>query len=355
VRYFLELCLKSVQQAVATLDAEIIVVDNHSTDDSCAMVKQLFPDVKLIENKENSGFSKGNNLGVALAKGDYICILNPDTVVAEDTFIKLLKFAADKEKLGIIGCRLINGSGNFLPESKRNIPYIKASLFKLIGNSKRYYASHLKENETGKVAVLVGAFMFLKRKLYNSIGGFDEDYFMYGEDIDLSYRVLKSGCDNYYYADATVIHFKGESTLKDKQYAKRFFGAMQIFYRKHFKRHVIFDMMVWLGIRLAFVFKKTVSKKQKDVSRYVFVSNKMDKKLEQVLSKETVLASDLSGTKINDEIILDSNMLSYKEIIDFIDANVSHKSLTYKILPKQSNFIIGSDDAVNRGEIIVFD
>ncbi len=139
---------------------------------------------------------------------------------------------------------------NFLPESKRNIPYVNAAFKKIFGNSKAYYANHLNENETGKVDILVGAFMFIKREFIMKVKGFDEDYFMYGEDIDLSYKVLKAGYNNYYFGETTVIHYKGESTLKDKHYANRFYGAMQIFYKKHFKKNVLFDMFVWLGITI---------------------------------------------------------------------------------------------------------
>lgn len=354
VRYFLELCLKSVQQAVATIDAEIIVVDNHSDDESCNMVKQLFPEVILIENQVNYGFSKGNNIGVAKAKGEYICILNPDTVVAEDAFVKLLKFSENIEKMGIVGCKLINGAGIFLPESKRNVPYVKASLLKLLGNSKFYYASHLNKDVSGKVDVLVGAFMFLERELYNAVGGFDEDYFMYGEDIDLSYRVLKLGRQNYYYGDTTVIHFKGESTLRDKDYVKRFFGAMQIFYKKHFKKNIVFDMLVRLGIRLAYITRRIPVKEKKKVSRYVFISNKMNENLRQVVNKEIVLSPNLENIENNDEVIFDANTLSYKSIISFMDGKNEYKTLTYKILPTKSSFIIGSNDAISKGEVIVF-
>ena len=223
--------------AAKEIDAEIIVVDNNSPDDSCEMIKRLFPSVKLIENKENFGFSKGNNIGVAEAKGEYLCILNPDTVVAEDTFRKILEFADSKSQLGIAGCQLIDGRGEFLPESKRHIPTPKVAFQKLFGNTKNYYTNALKPNEVGETDILVGAFMVLKRTIYNEVGGFDEDYFMYGEDIDLSYKVLKSGYVNYYYGNTAIIHFKGESTLKDKVYAKRFYGAMGIFYNKHFKKN----------------------------------------------------------------------------------------------------------------------
>ena len=354
MRCFLELCLRSVEAAISKIDAEIIVIDNNSDDESCDMIKRLFPEVKLIENKDNFGFSKGNNIGVRQAKGDYLCILNPDTVVAEDTFLKLLKFSKKKKKLGIIGCRLIDGKGRFLPESKRKIPYVKAAFKKIFGNSNDYYANHLNENETGKVDVLVGAFMFLERAVYNDIKGFDEDYFMYGEDIDISYKALKNGYCNYYYGGTTVMHFKGESTLKDKRYARRFYGAMQIFYKKHFKKNIGFDMFVWIGIRLASIYRKKSDTKAKRILEYIFVSNNMNEKLRAALSKKVVLKSDLGMVKKASEIIFDANYVSYKTIIENINI-YKDEFITFKILPHKSGFILGSDNSTSRGEIIYFD
>ena len=214
VRFFLEQCVLSVQKALEGIDGEIIIVDNNSSDDSCAMMKQLFPAIKLIENKENLGFPKGNNMGVAHAKGDYVCILNPDTVVAEDTFSKILQSENWQPNTGIIGCKLIDGNGNFLPESKRGVPTPWVAFTKIFGLYKmfpklelfnQYYAQHLSENSSGKVDILVGAFMMMKRDLYNEIGGFDENCFMYSDDIDLSYSVIKKGKHNYYFAETSVI------------------------------------------------------------------------------------------------------------------------------------------------------
>lgn len=353
MRYFLELCLKSVQKAIINLDAEIIVVDNASNDDSCQMVKTLFPEVILIENKTNFGFSKGNNIGVSQAKGDYLCILNPDTVVAEDTFTFILNFAENTTNLGIVGCKLIDGVGVFLPESKRNIPYVNAAFKKLLGNSTMYYANHLNKNETGKVAVLVGAFMLIKREIYTKVGGFDEDYFMYGEDIDLSYKVLKSGHDNYYFGATSVIHYKGESTLRDKHYARRFYGAMQIFYKKHFKKNVVFDVFVWLGIRVLHFLKTTPKNNQKNVNNYVFISDKMNKKLEASLKRKVKLESSIDKIENGTEVIFDANKLTYKEIITMLENAEKDKLITFKILPENSNFLLGSDNAISRGEVIV--
>lgn len=259
VRYFLELCVLSVESALKNIESEIIVVDNDSQDDSCEMIKTRFPNVKLIQNSQNVGFPKGNNIGVSQAKGEYICILNPDTVVAEDTFEKVLAFARKQKNLGVVGVKLIDGSGNFLPESKRGIPtpwvaFTKiTSLYKIFPKSpffNKYYAQHLSENQTGEVEILVGAFMFLKKELYEEVGGFDENCFMYSDDIDLSYMVLQKGKVNYYFHKTTVIHYKGESTIKDGTYMKRFQEAMEFFYRKTFSGFLSFS--VFMKIELCF-------------------------------------------------------------------------------------------------------
>lgn len=314
VRYFLELCLRSVQAAIISIDAEIIVVDNKSPDNSCEMVSELFPDVTLIPNNENIGFSRANNQGVALAQGEYVCILNPDTVVAEDTFTQLLSFAEIQQNLGIVSCKLIDGAGKFLPESKRHVPTPSIAIKKLLGISKSYYASEVHENDVAKVPVFVGAFMLLSRKVYQEVGGFDERYFMYGEDIDLSYSVINKGYDNYYYGKTTVIHYKGESTLKDAVYAKRFYGAMQLFYKKYFKTNVVFDVMVNIGIKVIPFFA------------ILYKEEKTEKRLEKVL---------------------DAEQLSFKQMIKFFEK----QNYYYKIHLKKSGFSISSKSSKSRGKV----
>ena len=354
VRYFLELCLKSVQASIENLDAEIIVVDNHSSDDSCKMIKSLFPDVILLENKENYGFSKGNNQGVAVAKGEYICILNPDTVVAEDTFETLLKFAESQNNLGILGCRLIDGSGNFLQESKRNIPFPKVALKKILGNAKGYYANQLEEFEIGEVPILVGAFMVLKRDIFNLVNGFDEDYFMYGEDIDLSYRIQQKGYKNIYNGTVTNIHFKGESTILDKNYINRFYGAMQVFYKKHFKSNMLFNILVWIGIKMAYFMSSRPKVVKDNIKQYVMVSNKIPEDLKSNLRKPVFLNTAYKSIQQDTEMILDAHMLSYKNIISYIADKKINSKVGFKILPINSNFIIGSKSSKSRGEVIIF-
>ncbi|MEL1246263.1 glycosyltransferase family 2 protein [Flavobacterium sp. DGU11] len=370
VRYFLELCIISVQKALEGIEGEIIVVDNNSHDDSCAMVKQRFPNITLIENKENSGFPKGNNIGVAAAVGKYICILNPDTVVAEDTFTKLLAFAEGQKDMGITGVKLIDGTGNFLPESKRGVPTPWVATTKITGLYKvfpkwgvfnKYYAQHLSENETGEAGVQVGAFMFMERATYLDAGGFDEIYFMYGEDVDLSYTVLQKGKRNYYFPGTSVIHYKGESTVRDAAYMKRFREAMQLFYKKHFRGADAFDLLLRAG-SLAFVSsKKNTTDTKRVPQNYVLFSK--DESLREALEKQlrkkvvrfakyerNVIPSPNSPT----EFILDNDLLPFGEIIAIMQ-NHKHNSYTFKIKPAGCNFIIGSNGSNDRGETIVIE
>lgn len=373
VRYFLEQCVLSVQEAIDTLEAEIIVIDNNSTDESCLMMQQRFPTVKLIQNKENFGFPKGNNIGVSEAQGKYICILNPDTVVAEDTFIKILAFAEDQKNLGIIGCKLIDGTGKFLPESKRGIPTSWVAFTKVFGLYKvfpkwkffnQYYAQHINENETGKVEILVGAFMFMQRDLYIQLEGFDEDCFMYADDIDLSYRALQKQKSNYYFHETTVLHYKGESTIKDEKYMNRFQEAMNFFYQKHFKKSWFFTFFIKTGI-VVFSFIKMFQGKLKAKSlpeSYIFYSSNeiLSEKLPSILKnkvqffdfkKEKMVNSCLIFKGKNVEIILDNQYVSFKKCIKIIET-LKDKTITFKIFPKNANFIIGSDSRNDRGQII---
>jgi GT2 family glycosyltransferase len=370
VRYFLEQCIISVQKALETIEGEIIVIDNHSYDDSCAMVKSSFPELKLIENKTNLGFPKGNNIAIAQAKGEYICILNPDTVVAEDTFVKILAFAQSKQDLGIVGCKLIDGTGHFLPECKRGVPTPFVAFTKIFGLYKisniwgKYYSQHLNENTTGKVDVLVGAFMVMKRDLYLKVGGFDENCFMYSDDIDLCYMVTKKGKYNYYFHETTVVHYKGESTVKDGTYMKRFQEAMEFFYKKHFKKSVFFSVFMKLGI-VFFSFIKMFqgkSKQKKEVKSYILISKNetLRAQLQSKLQKPVLLESDLFNStqsfskKEAIEIIFDNNFIDFASIIQFLETH-KNNGFTFKILPQDTYFIIGSNSSNDRGEVIVID
>jgi GT2 family glycosyltransferase len=355
VRHFLELCLRSVKAAIKDIDAEIIVVDNNSLDDSCSMVKLLFPEVNLIENKDNCGFSKGNNIGVKVAKGEYLCILNPDTVVAEDTFVKALQFAESKSNLGIVGCQLLDGIGEFLPESKRHLPTVKVAFLKLLGYSKFYYTNTLKPNDIGKTDILVGAFMLLKQSVYNEVNGFDEDYFMYGEDVDLSYKILKAGYSNYYFGKTSILHFKGESTLKDKTYAKRFYGAMEIFYKKHFGRNPIALTLMKFVLKIASKKGNTNKEKGIEIDKSFIVSESLNEQLKTKIKQPMTLVSSLEEEMPNNaQIVLDIGYLSYKSIIEYMKSNALSKQNSYRLYVSPSNFMLGSDSSVSRGEVVHF-
>lgn len=365
VRYFLELCLMSVQKAAENIESEIIVVDNVSSDDSCDMVLQNFPDVRLIRNTENVGFSKANNQGVANAKGEYVLILNPDTVVSENTFEKILNFADQKKNLGALGVQLVDGAGMFLPESKRGIPTLKATFYKLMGQNNEkttYYNGKLAKDETGQIEVLVGAFMLLKKKVYLEVGGFDEDYFMYGEDIDLSYTLLKKNYQNYYLGTTKVIHFKGESTRKDVKYLNYFHGAMEIFYKKHFQSNTARNFLMKLGSKLWFLMKYIQLSDTpilvKERERVLYVGERkisLEKQINRTLKVAKFKSYNQldSFIKKNDikEVWFDGMYLSFEKIIEIMTL-VSAKDCIFKIHPKDKNYVIGSNSSDGRGEIM---
>lgn len=260
VAYFLEHCLYSVRNACKRIDAEVFVVDNNSVDNSISMLKEKFPDVILIANKDNVGFSKANNQAIRQAKGEYVLILNPDTVVEEDTFEKCIEFMDSHPECGALGVKMIDGSGKFLKESKRGFPSPWASFCKMSGltslfpHSKKYayyYMGHLSEDEVNEVDILAGAFMMMRKECLDKVGLLDEDYFMYGEDIDLSYRITKGGYKNYYFPKARIIHYKGESTKKaSMNYVYTFYNAMEIFAKKHLspKQTKLFSIFIKLAI-----------------------------------------------------------------------------------------------------------
>ncbi|MEJ2113634.1 MAG: glycosyltransferase family 2 protein, partial [Flavobacteriaceae bacterium] len=247
-----------------------------------------------------------------------------------------------------------DGNGTFLPESKRNIPLPRIALKILLGNSSTYYATQVGEQEIGRTPILVGAFMLVKKEVFKRVNGFDEDYFMYGEDIDISYKIHSLGYDNYYNGTTSIVHFKGESTLKDNKYAAQFYGAMQIFYKKHFKSNIVFDAIVWLGIRMAYVFRSKHKDSIDQTESYILVSDKIPDQLIKILQKPIRLDLDLECINENTEVILDANLLKYEKIIAYLTNHKINSKAKFKILPKNSNFIIGSNSSKSRGEVILF-
>lgn len=245
VKHLLGSCLNSVYTSLKNISAEIFVVDNNSSDGSVSMIKEQFPDVHLIENFENEGFAKANNKALKIAKGDFLLLLNPDTLVQENTFSECLDFLAKNPKTGGLGVRMIDGTGQFLPESKRGFPGIWTSFCKISGLYKwfpnssffnRYYLGHIPEFQTAKIEVLTGAFLMFPRKVMEEIGMLDERFFMYGEDVDFSYRINQAGYELYYLPTTTIVHYKGESTKKSSiNYIRTFYGAMILFIDKHYR------------------------------------------------------------------------------------------------------------------------
>lgn len=359
VKPFLKLCLQSVVKATETIHAEIIVIDNASIDGSMDMVAQDFPKVISIINEQNVGFSKANNQAVKVAKGEYICILNPDTVVAEDTFTRALNYAEGLPDLGALGIKLIDGTGHFLPESKRQLPTPKVALKKLLGKNKSYYAGYIPESGKDEVDVLVGAFMLMRRECYLAVKGFDEDYFMYGEDIDLSYKLTKAGFKNYYNGSISVIHFKGESTSRNKVYLERFYGAMSLFYQKHFSKgswqNAAVDRVMVLTKRLKSLQNSEAETIQR-ISAYVYLGkdDHVVNVVEQLRSKTVMMVnkSELEMLKLkHSQLILDAETLTYKTIIELMERYKGDGN-SFRIKPKGAPFILGSDSSDSKGEVL---
>ena len=241
-------CILSIEKYFQGFDYEIIVVDNHSPNTDWKVLIKDFPSVNFIELKDNLGFSKANNIGVRSAKGEYVYILNPDTEIEGDYFSEVLAFADKTEKFGALGLRMHDADGHFLPESKRSVPALMNSFEKLFtrfdNDSKTYYRNDVGEYDTAEVEVMTGANLLIKKTVYEEVGGFDERYFMYGEDIDLCFTILSHGYRNLYYGKFSILHYKGESTVKDQVYLDRFFGAMSIFINKYYRKQKPFQYLV---------------------------------------------------------------------------------------------------------------
>jgi len=406
VKYFIEQCLCSVQAAIQQLDAEVWVVDNASSDNSIEYLQRKFPLVKFINNSTNLGFAKANNLALFQCSGKYVLFLNPDTLLAEDTLVKCVAFMETNVELGALGVRMIDGTGTFLPESKRSFPSPLASFYKLTGINQlfpssrvfsRYSLTYLNEFENHEVDVLSGAFMLVKKNLLIELKGFDEDFFMYGEDIDLSYRIQKLGYKNYYFSESTIIHFKGESTRRESlKYVKMFYEAMSIFVKKHSNGRAVYVTNLFLqtaiflrgGVSAAAQFSvKTRSfllaripdsykknnrlKGQKQET--IIVAN--DEEYEEVktlltkarvekklMNRAAIDEKEENSAKINysikkwtqvsniTEIIFCIGQVKYASVID----NIQHlpKKISFKFHAKGTESIVGSDSKNITGEVI---
>ena len=257
VRTFVAQCLDSVQKASEGIDGvEVFVVDNASSDDTVDYIGTHYPWVRLIANDDNLGFSRANNIAIRQAEGEYVLLLNPDTIVAEPTLRECISFMDAHPQAGGLGVRMHNADGTLAPESRRAIPSPWVSCLKMLGFTKRYYMSHLSWDEPSRIEVVSGAFFMLRRKALDQVGLLDEDFFMYGEDIDLSYRLLKGGWENWYHP-SDIVHFKGESTQKSSfRYVHVFYQAMLIFFRKHYGHQSIFFTV---PVKLAIYFRAVLA------------------------------------------------------------------------------------------------
>ena len=256
VRDYLENCLQSVSRALEGIEGEVFVVDNHSDDDSVETVRAQYPWVRLIENQENMGFSRANNIAIREARGEYVLLLNPDTIVEEATLREVLRFMDEHLKAGGAGVMMHNADGSLAPESRRALPTPWVSCLKMLGFTKRYYMSHLPWDQPSRIEVISGAFCFLRKKALDEVGLLDEDFFMYGEDIDLSYRLMKGGWENWY-LPYPITHFKGKSTQKsDYRYVHIFYKAMLIFFRKHYSHLSLFYA---LPVKMAIYFRAAIA------------------------------------------------------------------------------------------------
>ncbi|MES2893572.1 MAG: glycosyltransferase family 2 protein [Bacteroidota bacterium] len=306
VKYFLEQCLCSVVKASQNIAAEIIVIDNNSSDGSREYFNNRFEGVTFLWETENTGFSRANNKALKYACGELVLFLNPDTIVAEDVFEKCLQCLHQDTSIGALGVKMIDGSGIFLKESKRGFPGPLTSLYKISGFATlfprsrifaRYYLGNKDENTTQEVDVLAGAFMMVRKTVLELTGSFDENFFMYGEDVDLSYRIQQAGYKNLYLADACILHFKGESTkIGSLNYLKLFYGAMSLFVRKHFSGGtarlytILIRLAIWSKASLSAIGHalKKVVRKDDDAANLpaLVVANPMDYQFVQKLAEQ---------------------------------------------------------------------
>ena len=265
VKHYLYQCLDSVYKAIEGIDAEVFVVDNHSHDDSVEYVQHKFKTVNYIESNHNLGFARANNIAIRQSEGEYVLLLNPDTVVAENTIRHTLEFMDQHPDAGSAGVMMLRDDGTKAPESRRGIPTPTTAFYKMTGlcqrypNSRRfarYYMSYLPWDEPAEIEIVSGAYCMLRRQALDKVGLLDDDFFMYGEDIDLSYRLLLAEYHNWYLPE-TILHYKGESTQKSSfRYVHVFYEAMLIFFRKHFGGTSFF---ISLPIKMAIFVKATLA------------------------------------------------------------------------------------------------
>lgn len=377
VKYFLEHCLYSVQKAAQSLSAEIIVVDNASSDGSMEYLLEKFPLVTFIDNPANVGFAKANNQALNQAKGEYVLFLNPDTLIPEDCLERCILLFQSDPRIGACGVKMIDGTGRFLPESKRAFPSFKTSFYKLSGlihlfpHSKRfakYHLGHLSENKNNEIDVLSGAFFMVGKEVLNKTSGFDERFFMFGEDIDLSYRIQQEGYKNFYFAETCIIHFKGESTKKGSlNYVSMFYKAMSLFVKKHYKDknpgafNFFIETSIWFTAGLSAsknIFSGKPDLKNKILHTLIIAGKEEGIKIESILNRQREKRKISYPAPAEnwqqalyahppDEIIFMSGFISYKEIISYMQ-NLP-KAIRFSIYSAKAQSIIASSSKNSHG------
>ena len=366
---FLEQCLLSLADAVKEIPHEIFVVDNASTDGSDTYIPRRFPQVKYIYNTENVGFARANNQAMALSSGRYVLLLNPDTVVGESVLSEACRFLDDHPDAGALGVKMLDGDGRFLPESKRGFPSPWVSFCKIFGLAKifprsprfgRYHLRYLNENEINRVDVLSGAFMLLRRSTLDRCGLLDEQFFMYGEDIDLSYRMTLTGRHNYY-LPLRIIHYKGESTKTESlRYVRIFYQAMLIFLRKHYPHYKFFAqfsirLAIYLRASAAAVRRKLFPKKKKvdetsgewnllcrepDAAASLLAHHGVT--LDFVTSDVAEMAVRLSGARRRQHVVFDRSLYTYGAIIECMEAWSAPGKVRFYIYSPESGKIVSA-------------
>ena len=382
VKYFLGQCLCSVQRAIEGVEAEVIVVDNNSSDGSVAFLQPLFPTVRFIVNRENLGYARANNIGWKESKGDLVLFLNPDTILGEESLKNTTRVLYENPKTGAIGIRMIDGTGSFLPESKRGFPSPAASFYKLTGlanlfpKSKvfaKYYLGNLPADKSTIIDVIAGAFMIIRRSVLEITNGFDEAFFMYGEDVDLSYRIQQLGFHNYYLAESPIIHFKGESTQRDRRYVKMFYIAMSIFVKKHYRGQswwyagilqlAIFLRAVVSFLSTAFIKRSADKVPGKNISCCLIGNDEEAKVVKAILNQQPGInrvvqqfsfsewTNRNKELKKPDEIIFCSGQVSFNWMIEEM-VRLGNK-VAYRFYSAKCGCIIASDSKKSSGDVML--
>ena len=380
VKHFLEQCLNSLEQAAAGIDYETIVVDNASTDGSTEYITARFPKVKWMACRENNGFSKGNNIAIAQSKGEYILMLNPDTIVTKEAIEGCIEFMDKNADAGVCGVYMLRTNGTFAPESRRALPTPFVAFCKMSGLSKlfpksrtfgRYYMQYLDKNEVNQIEIISGAYMMLRHKTIKKTGALDEDFFMYGEDIDLSYRILKSGYKNYF-LPLRILHYKGESTNKSTyRYVHTFYRAMQLFFKKHYSHYSLLvslpiNIAIWSRAMLAYIgnqfLHRKVTQEIPTTNSIVFGNSDTISEVEHILQEkqkngkhsfivanENTMPNGHLEENLNltgfDTVIYDTEAYTYSTILKLLNNSTGHRlrlgtysSKTKKLITEEQVF-----------------